>query len=135
MAIFAFCCWIAQSIVNRPGAMVVPEAARPPAESLDSPYAPSKSIKGKSTSVSSIASMKLLMRGVSPKDIFSRAPSRAPSQIGLALTSGAQGSGSSALETIEQGASESDAETATPTARRVSAPTMGRRRCARRRRR
>ena len=92
--------------------MVVPEAARPPAESLDSPYAPSKSIKGKSTSVSSIASMKLLMRGVSPKDIFSRAPSRAPSQIGLARTSGAQGSGSSALETIDQGASESDAETA-----------------------
>ncbi len=94
--------------------MVVPEAARPPAESLDSPYAASLSKKGKNASVSSIASMKLLMRGVSPRDIFSRAPSRAPSEkIGLARTSGAQGSGSSALETIEQGASESDAETAT----------------------
>ena len=92
--------------------MVVPEAARPPAESRDSPYAPSKSTKGKNTSVSSIASMKLLMRGVSPKDIFSRAPSRASSQIGLDRTSGAQGSGSSTLETIDQGASESDAETA-----------------------
>ena len=93
--------------------MVVPEAARPPAESLDSPYAASLSKKGKNASVSSIASMKLLMRGVSPRDIFSRAPSRAPSQKGLARTSGAQGSGSSALETIEQGASESDAETTT----------------------
>ena len=94
--------------------MVVPEAARPPAESLDSPYAASMSKKGKNASVSSIASMKLLMRGVSPRDIFSRAPSRAPSEkIGLARTSGAQGSGSYALETIEQGASESDAETAT----------------------
>ena len=94
--------------------MVVPEAARPPAESLDSPYAASLSKKGKNASVSSIASMKLLMRGVSPRDIFSRAPSRAPSEkIGLARTSGAQGSGSSALETIEQGASESDAEAAT----------------------
>ena len=92
--------------------MVVPEAARPPAESLDSPYAASLSKKGKNASVSSIASMKLLMRGVSPRDIFSRAPSRAPSEkIGLARTSGAQGSGSSALETIEKGASESDAET------------------------
>ena len=93
--------------------MVVPEAARPPAESLDSPYAASLSKKGKNASVSSIASMKLLMRGVSPRDIFSRAPSRAPSEIGLARTSGAQGSGSSTLETIDQGASESDAETAT----------------------
>jgi hypothetical protein len=93
--------------------MVVPEAARPPAESLDSPYAASLSKKGKNASVSSIASMKLLMRGVSPRDIFSRAPSRAPSEKGLARTSGAQGSGSSALETIEQGASESDAETTT----------------------
>ena len=101
------------SPVNRLGAMVVPEAARPPAESLDSPYAASLSKKGKNASVSSIASMKLLMRGVSPRDIFSRAPSRAPSQIGLARTSGAQGSGSSTLETIDQGASESDAETAT----------------------
>ena len=90
--------------------MVVPEAARPPAESLDSPYATSLSKKGKKNSVSSIASMKLLMRGVSSRDIFSRAPSRAPSEIGLARTS--QGSGSSTLETIHHGASESETETA-----------------------
>ena len=48
---------------------------------------------------------------MSPRDIFSRAPSRAPSEIGVARTSDAQGSGSSTLDTIDQDASESNIET------------------------
>ena len=39
------------TLVNRNGATVVSEAGRPPAEPVDSPYAPSLSKKGKMTSV------------------------------------------------------------------------------------
>ena len=93
--------------------MVVVEAARPPSGG-DSPYAEAMSKKGKQSSVGSVASMKLLMRGVTSRDIFSRAPSRTAS-LNLRRTSGEEGSGSSAMqtmETIEHSASDaSDTET------------------------
>ena len=92
--------------------MVVPAAERPPSGG-DSPYAQASSKKGKTSCVSSIASAKQLARGVSARDIFSRAPSRANSLI-LKTTSGDGGSGSSTvqqMETIEQSASDaSDTE-------------------------